>query len=182
GSGADMARGVAMDAAGNAFITGTTNSPNLPLSPGAFQNALKGSFDAFVAGFASSGGVMFSSYLGGSGSDRGHAITVDAGDRVYIAGQTFSTDFPAAYPAQATIMGDRDAFVVMLAPPYTAIGYSTFLGTGANDDGLGIAADKIGRAYLTGVKSYPWPASTGSSDAFVMRLSSADTAVDTDHD
>jgi hypothetical protein len=183
GSDVDVARAVAMDADGNAFVTGSTLSPNFPTSPGAIQPAPKGAFDAFVTGVAPNGGIFVSTYLGGSSSDRGHAIAVDAAKRVYIAGQTLSTDFPATHPAQTTIAGDRDAFVVMLPPPYTAIGYSTYLGTGDNDDGLGVAADKVGRAYLTGVKTYSWPATTGGSDGFVMRLSSsADTFVDADHD
>jgi len=85
-------------------------------------------------------------------------------------------------PAQAAVMGDRDAFVVMMPTPYNVIAYATYLGTGDSDDSLGVAADKNGRAYLTGVKTYSWPATTGASDAFVMRLSTGNDTVDTDQD
>ena len=70
----------------------------------------------------------------------------------------------------------------MLAPPYNAISYSTYLGGGHNDDALGVAADPIGRAYVTGATMYAWPDLAGASDAFVMRLSSGVAGVDSDGD
>lgn len=183
GSDIDSARAVTVDGSGNSFVTGSTQSANFPTTAGAAQPAAKGGVDAYLSIVTPSGGVSMSTFLGGSANDRGHAVTLDAQGRVYVAGQTMSTDFPAVKPAQATVRGDRDAFVVMLAAPYATIGYATYLGTGDSDDGLGVATDKVGRAYLTGVKTYSWPATTGASDAFVMRLSmDADTVVDNDHD
>jgi hypothetical protein len=182
GSNTDAARAVTVDSAGNSFLTGSTLSTNMPVSPGALQTVPKGGVEAFVSIVSPGGTFLMSTYLGGSGSDRGHAIAIDGSGRVYVAGQTMSTDFPAAKPAQPTIMGDRDAFLVMIPSPYTALGYATYLGTGDSDDSLGVAADRIGRAYLTGVKTYSWPATTGGSDAFVMRLSTGNDTTDTDHD
>ena len=88
-----------------------------------------------------SGTPVFSTYLGGTGSDRGRGITRDGANRLYVIGQTFSADFPSINPVQPKIGGNRDTFVVMLAPPYNAISYATYLGGGHNDDGLGVAAD-----------------------------------------
>ena len=90
--------------------------------------------------------MFFSTYLGGTGSDRGRGIARDGANRLYVIGQTFSADFPSINPVQPKIGGNRDTFVVMLAPPYDAITYATYLGGGHNDDGLGIAADNASAA------------------------------------
>jgi hypothetical protein len=182
GSAVDAARAVTVDGIGNTFLTGSTLSTNFPVTPQAGQSASHGGLDAFVSVLTPSGGLYQSTYLGGSGSDRGHAIALDGYARLYVAGQTMSTDFPVLNAAQPTIMGDRDAFIAMLPPPYVSPGYATYLGTGDNDDSLSVAADRIGRAYLTGVKTYSWPATTGNSDAFVMRLSTQNDVIDEDHD
>ena len=167
----DSAQAVTLDGIGRPMVIGTTASANFPVAFAA-QPALGGSLDAFVAGFPAGGGApAFSTYLGGTGSDRGRAITRDPADRLYVVGQTFSADFPSITPVQPKIGGNRDTFVAMLLPTYATISYSTFLGAGNNDDGLGVAADSRGRAYVTGATMYAFPDLAGASDAFVMRVS-----------
>jgi Beta-propeller repeat len=178
----DSAQAVTLDDQGRPIITGTTASTNFPVVA-AFQSGLAGGLDAFVAGFSNSGQSIFSTYLGGTGSDRGRGIARDGKNRLYVIGQTFSADFPSINPVQPKIGGNRDTFVVMLSPPaYNAITYATYLGGGHNDDGLGIAADSIGRAFVTGATMYAWPDLAGASDAFVMRLSSGAAGEDSDGD
>jgi hypothetical protein len=182
GNGIDSAQAVTLDSQLQALLTGTTASTNFPLlAP--IQYSLGGPLDAFATGFLNSGQLLFSTYLGGTGSDRGRGVACDGADRLYVIGQTFSADFPSINPVQPKIGGNRDTFVVMFQPAaYDTIAYSTYLGSGHNDDGLGIAADRIGRAYVTGATMYAWPDLAGASDAFVMRLSSGVAGVDDDHD
>lgn len=182
GTDVDAAQGVTIDSTGGSLVTGSTASPDFQIVNGA-QPTIGGSLDAFVARFPGNGGPpTFSTFLGGSGSDRGRAIARDTADRIYVVGQTFSANFPVVNPVQPTIGGNRDTFIAMLAPPYTAITYSTYLGGSNNDDGLGIAADALGRAYVTGATLFAWPDLAGESDAFVLRVSSGAAGVDTDGD
>ena len=90
------------------------------------------------------GGLLFSTYLGGSGLDEGTGIAIDAARNVYVTGTTRSTDFPRASPFQAAIGGNTDAFVAKLNPAGSALLYSSFLGGSATDSALAIAADPAG--------------------------------------
>jgi hypothetical protein len=181
GADIDSAQAVTLDLAGRALVAGTTASTNFPLH-NPIQSGLGGALDAFVAAFDGAGQPYLSTYLGGSGSDRARGITLDGAGRLYVVGQTFSPDFPSVNPVQLKSGGNRDTFVAMLAFPYSAITYATYLGGGHNDDALGVAADQIGRAYITGATMYAWPDLAGASDAFVMRLSSGEAGVDSDGD
>jgi hypothetical protein len=181
GSDIDSAQAVTIDGLNRSMVTGTTASSNFPVAFAA-QSSHGGGLDAFVAGFqAAAGFADFSTYLGGTGSDRGRGIVRDAHERLYIVGQTFSADFPSINPAQPKIGGNRDTFVVMMLPSYATISYATYLGGGNNDDGLAVAADTKGRAYVTGATTYAYPDLAGASDAFVMRLS-AGAIGDNDND
>jgi Beta-propeller repeat len=126
GSAADQGNGIAVDSAGSAYLTGSTDSTNFPLaSP--FQMAQAGNGDAFVAKANAAGsGVVYSSYLGGSGGDLGAGIAVDSGGSAYLTGYTFSGDFPTASPLQGTFAGTVDAFVTKVAEPATGIAVRSF--------------------------------------------------------
>ncbi len=171
-----------LDAANQPIVTGTTASTNFPIRGRRSRARSAARSTRSSPGFQTNGQRSSRPILGGTGSDRGRGIARDAANRLYVIGQTFSADFPSINPVQPKIGGNRDTFVVMLAPPYDAISYSTYLGGGHNDDGLGIAADAIGRAYVTGATMYAWPDLAGASDAFVMRLSSGTAGVDSDSD
>jgi len=125
GSGYDSGAAIALDVPGNAYITGFTRSPNFPATAGAFQTICGTSgtcngyfWDAFVTKLNSSGMLVYSSFLGGSGNDMGKAIAVDASGSAYVVGQTFSNNFPTTAGAfKTTYGGTGDAFVAKVSRP-----------------------------------------------------------------
>jgi Bacterial Ig-like domain (group 3)/Abnormal spindle-like microcephaly-assoc'd, ASPM-SPD-2-Hydin/Beta-propeller repeat len=143
--------GIATDAAGNAYVTGYTDSTDFP-TVHAFQPAYGGGVsDAFVAKINASGSAfIYSTYLGGSGDDEGAGIAADSAGNAYVTGGTSSTDFPTANALQPTNHGGYDAFVTKINAGGSALVYSTYLGGGGDDDGRGIAVDSAGNAYVTG--------------------------------
>ncbi len=178
GSGQDNAGGIAVDAAGNAYVAGFTGSTDFP-TRNARQTANAGRFNAFVAKLDPSGHLVFSTYLGGSAGDYASGIAVAASGAIYVAGVATSPDFPVADAVQSTHRGAADAFVARLDASATEIAFSTFLG-GAGDDGAtGLALDGSGDVYVTGVTSSrdfptarPFQPSFGGGlfDGFVARL------------
>src|SRR5438876_7867478 len=147
GSARDSGRGIAVDAAGNAYVTGGA-SPDFPTTPGAFQPSSPGG--AFVTKLNPTGsGLVYSTFLGSSGE--GEGIAVDAAGNAYVTGVTDSTDFPTTPGAfQTALGGDQDGFVTKLNPTGSALLYSTYLGGSAADRGLRLAVDVAGNAYVTG--------------------------------
>src|SRR2546425_915295 len=134
GSADDIGLGIAVDAAGNAYVVGDTDSANFPVTAGAFQTTLNGSADAFVTKLNSTGSVLlYSTYLGGSGSDGtagfGGNIAVDPLTNAYVVGTTDSTDFPVTVGAfQTNLHGSGDAFVTKLNPTGPGLVYSPYPG------------------------------------------------------
>jgi hypothetical protein len=115
GNGFDGGFGIGVDSSGNAYVTGSTESPDFPnVSPiQAFSG--DGSFDAFVAKLNPAGAALvYSTYLGGSGSNDGEGIAVDSSGNAYVTGSTDSTNFPTANPLQAFSGGQADAFVAKI--------------------------------------------------------------------
>jgi hypothetical protein len=164
--------GIAVDPLGNAYITGETESPNFPTTPGALStscaavpsNAPIGKIcsggDAFVTKISPDGSALvYSTYLNGNGFDVGRGIAVDSRGNAYVTGFTGSTNFPTVNAVQAVFgggdFGDFDAFVVKLNPMGSALQYSTFLGGKGNDGGYGIAVDGTGNAYVVGRTGSP---------------------------
>ena len=153
GSGEDSASGIALDSAGNAYVTGATASTDFPTTAGSFQTSCAGSScgDAFVAKLNSTGSTLvYSTYLGGSQYEYSAAIAADNGGNAYVTGYTASPDFPTRNPLQATYSGGWDVFVTKFDPTGSSLVYSTYLGGPKNDFGYGIAADGEGNAYVTG--------------------------------
>ncbi len=186
--GSSIERGfdIAVDAAGNAYLTGRTQSPNFPrVNP--VQQVLRGFEDAFVAKLNAAGSALiFSTYLGGSGGDDGHSIALDGDGNIYVTGGTASTDFPTANPLQQAYGGGNvDAFVAKLNAAGSALVYSTYLGGNNTDHPEGIAVDASGNAYVTGntnSTNFPTanplrPALSGPLDAFVTMLNAAGNAL-----
>jgi len=185
GSGFDTGRSISVDADGNTYTTGYTSSVNFPTA-NPLQPNFGGSDDAFVVKLDSTGSrLVYSTYLGGSRSDKGHGIAVDAGGNAYVTGQTRSTNFPTANPLQSSNGGFTDAFVTKLNSVGSALLYSTYLGGSRVDEGRGIAVDKDGSAYVVGrtfSSNFPTvnplqPFNKGSSDAFVAKLTPRGTAL-----
>lgn len=177
GAGHDAAQAVTLDTAGVAHVGGSTASADFPASSTAGPTGT--SMDAFAASYAPSGLRLLALRLGGSGMDRARSIAVDA-TGVYLAGQTASANFPVVRPAQVSVAGNRDAFVVMLRGE--AIVYATYVGTSGNDDATGVAVDGVGRVVLTGMLQVSGSMNRGPTDAFLFRLSSGDEGTDTDND
>jgi hypothetical protein len=152
GSGYDAGTAIAVDASGNAYVTGFTRSTNFPVTVGSLQTGCgttgtcNGYFwDAFVTKLTVNGQIVYSSYLGGSGNDMGKAIAVDASGAAYVEGQTFSSNFPTTAGAfKTTYGGAGDAFVAKVSPGGTSLQYSTYLGGSGTDNVEGIALDSSG--------------------------------------
>ena len=129
GTSNDEGLGIAVDAAGNAYVTGTTISADFPVSSIAGRARGAGVTDAFVAKLDPTGTtLLYSTYLGGSGDDTGNAIAVDVNGNAYVAGSTTSGNFPVLVAFQGTNRGLSDAFVTKLNPSGSALVYSTYLG------------------------------------------------------
>ncbi|MBS5955557.1 MAG: SBBP repeat-containing protein [Clostridiales bacterium] len=147
GSLTDQCRGIAVDTQGCAHVVGDTTSIDFPVTPGAFQTTNAGVSNVFVTKFSSDGSsLIYSTYLGGSGTDLGYAIALDAQDCSYVTGQTASANFPITPGAFQTTAGG--IFVTKLAVDGDSLIYSTFLGSGGT--GFGIAVDSQGCSYVTG--------------------------------
>jgi hypothetical protein len=175
----DFGYGIAVDVAGNARITGFTSGPNFPTFNAVQPNYSSGG-DAFAAGFVSNGTLVFSTYLGGTGTDFGQGIAFDPGGNLYIAGYTNSTDLPTVNPFQAAYGGGaQDAFVVKLGPNGSPMVYASYLGGALDDRAFGVASDADGGMIVIGTTfsaNFPvavplQPALDGGSDAFITVLS-----------
>jgi len=151
GGGGDIGAAIAVDASGDAYLTGSTNSTDFPVDR-ALQPHKGGGNDAFVAELDPSGGtLLYGTYLGGAGEDAGRAIALNSAGDLYVAGQTASTNFPVAQALQTSYKGgDGDGFVTVLAPDRTHTVYSTYLGGAGLDTVNGIAVDGANNAYVAG--------------------------------
>ena len=172
GSGHDSSNAIAIDGAGNAYVTGYTDSGDFPVAQGALQSKLlqgcvgpSTQGDAFVAKIAASGGaLLFSTYLGGTCADQGMGIAVDAGGSVYVAGVTSSPDFPVTANALRATYGGvvNSGFLARLTANGDRLMYATFLGTGWGDVAQAVAVDDKGNANFRIPESIPgigaWPA------------------------
>ena len=149
-------KGIAVDAAGNAYVTGDTQATDFPTTPGAFQTGQGGSSfssDAFVAKLDSTGSALvYSTYLGGSGNDVSNGIVVDTAGNAYVTGSTVSLNFPTTPGAFQLARGccGSDAFVAKLNSTGSNLIYSTYLGGNDTEWGSGIAVDADGNAYVAG--------------------------------
>jgi hypothetical protein len=182
--GNDYGDAIAVDAGGNAYVAGTT-SGKFPTTTGAYQPSFGGGNDAFVVKLNPSGtGLLYSTYIGGSGYDQGSGIAVDSGGNAYITGTT-TGDFPTTNGAyQTSFSGSQAIFATKLNPSGNGLVYSTYIGT-ANTGGSGIAIDGDGDAFITGYALAGLPTTSGAyqttfsgtEDAFVLKLNPAGTGL-----
>jgi hypothetical protein len=166
GSDTDVGNGIGV-AAGRAYVTGVTFSPDFPTTTGAFQRAYGGGDgelgDGFVTELSKDGSALvYSTYLGGSGGDQSNDVRVESGN-AYVTGITRSTDFPTTGGAfQQTNHGGLDVFVTKLARDGSALSYSTLLG-GSDDEESERLALEGGRVYVTGLtRSSDFPTTPGA--------------------
>ncbi len=161
GSKSDIGKAIAVDSGGNAYVAGHTQSPDFPVTLGAFQSKLSQDSselfwgDAFVLKLNASGsGLVYSTYLGGEMLDEANSIALGPGNEAFVAGRTESTDFPTtegAYQTDSSMWIGTDGFVTRLDREGKKLVYSTYLGGKNNDAVNGIAVDGFGAAYVTGV-------------------------------
>ncbi len=188
GGGTQEGSGIAVDPAGNAYVTGFTSSPNFPTTAGAYDVSYNGYEDGFFAKLNPTGtALLYSTYVGGRGEDLPHGIAIDGNGGAYIAGYTNSTNFPTTPGSyEPASRGGYEGFVAKLNPTGTALAYSTYLGGSSADFAVSIAVDAAGSAYVTGgtlSSDYPTtpgafgPALNGSYDAFVTKLSPEGSAL-----
>jgi hypothetical protein len=175
GPGGDFGYGIAVDSTGAAYVTGLTTGgfPTLNASQNIYGG---GNSDGFVVKLGPTGALVYETYLGGTGDDRGNGIAVDSAGAAYVTGAT-NGGFPTLNATQNTFGGVVDAFATKLGPTGT-LAYSTYLGGTGNDQGIAIATDGSGAAYVTGTTSGGFPTLNASqntyggstSDAFVVKL------------
>jgi len=192
GSGDDEGHSIAVDSAGNAYVTGVTTSAQATFPETAGPDlTYNGRTDAFVAKIKADGsGLVYAGYIGGDGDDAGHSIAVDASGNAYVTGWTTSTQatFPVLGGLDATFNGAIDAFVAKINPSGTALTYCGYIGGDDEDEGLGIAVDGIGKAYVTGLTASteatfpklvgPGLLFKGAIDAFVARVKADGSGLD----
>lgn len=185
GSGYDAAQGIAIDALGNAYVAGFTQSSDFPtISP--FQSTLLGTQNAFVAKLSPSGTTLLgSTYLGGSENDAASGIAVDALGDVYVAGYTQSVDFHTKHAFQKVLQGTQNAFATELAPSFDTLTFSTYLGGSGSDTANAIALDASGDLFLAGASTSadfpvqgPYQSSNaGHQDAFVAEIAAGGSSL-----
>src|SRR5262249_54351675 len=151
----DKAYGIAVDAVGNSYVTGETLSSNFPTQDG-YDPSANGGTDVFVSKLNARGNdVVYSTYLGGSGDDKGYAIAVDPAGSAYVTGVTPS-GFPTtdgAYKTTEPAAGVNHGFLTKLSASGDALVYSSYVGggsTGIYQEGRGVAVSPDGVAYVTG--------------------------------
>ncbi len=182
GSDGDRANAIAIDpAAGNVFVAGWTKSTNFPTAGSPFQSSYNGGESAFVSKLNPNlSQLLASTFLGGSGGNRANAIAIDPAGNVFVAGETWSNDFPTeGSPFQSSYNGSGDAFVSKLNPNLSQLQYSTFLGGNDIDSAYAIAIDSTGNVFVAGEtlsNNFPTEGSPyqdtlgGDYDAFIGKL------------
>ena len=184
--GTNVGSGVAVDDAGNVYLSGSTSSTDLPTA-NAFQPVLSGGSDGFVTKMNSTGSALiYSTYLGGSGEDSARPIALDDAGNAVLGGQTDSMDFPVANALQPFGGGDADGFVTKLNSTGSGFIYSTYLGGNDSDQVRGIAVDAVGNVYVAGITfSTDFPTANalqpvfggGRQDVFITKLNSTGSAL-----
>jgi hypothetical protein len=176
GSDSDYATGLAVDASGNAYVTGETVSTDFP-TQNAYQTAQSGQ-DIFVTKLSPAVNLVFSTYLGGDDDDYVRGIAVDAGGHAYLTGCTHSADFPTLDAFQSGPGSLQDSYVTKFAADGASLVYSTYLGGEGVECGSGIVVDENDHALVTGLTGSPdfptqspYQAYLGYGDVFVTEFS-----------
>jgi hypothetical protein len=184
GSSNDFAYDIAVDSSGSMYVAGETASLNFPTAA-PLQGTKAGGIDAFITKLSATGALVYSTYLGGSATDRAYGVAVDGTGNAYLTGSTGSTNFPTVNAAQSGNAGLTDAFIAKLNSTGSALLYSTYLGGGNDDYGNDIAVSS-GRAYVVGdttsidlptVDGFQLAFGGGSTDAFVVKLDATGSAL-----
>lgn len=163
------------------FVAGWTRSANFPVPGTPFDGTYAASDDSFVTKLnPNTGQILYSTYIGGTGSDGVIGMVVDATGRAYVSGGTLSNNFPTTANRVQAYRGGVDAFVSRLSPDGSTLEYSTYVGGSSTEEGVAIAIDADGAVYLTGyTHSLNFPAVNafrtktadgGSADAYIVKF------------
>jgi MYXO-CTERM domain-containing protein len=187
----DSAKAIAVDASGNAFITGQTQSTDFPTAGRPYQPANAGAGNAFVAKLARNGeSLVYSTYLGGMGFDSAAAIALDSLGDAYVAGYTQSPDFPTMNPFESSLMGAQNAFLAELSPDGSSLLAGTYFGGEVDDAANALTLDASGDVWVAGYTQSTWQSSdfpnkhpfqenlAGPQNAFVAEFSAGVGALD----
>lgn len=193
GNGDEFGREVVVDAVGNAYISGQTDSTEttFPVTVGPDLIYNGGTSDAFVAKVNATGtALVYAGYIGGNGSETSYGLAVDGPGNAYVVGQTDSAQgtFPETVGPDLTWNGGDDAFVVKVNSTGTTLVYAGYIGGASNDAAYAVEVDAAGKAYITGETASDqttFPVSVGpdliynggTSDAFVAQVNLAGTAL-----
>jgi Beta-propeller repeat len=168
---------IAVDAAGNIYVTGTTESTDFP-TMSAVQSTNRGMDDVFLTKFNPQGGMIYSTYLGGAADDHGLSVAADTNGNAYVTGETKSTNFPTMTPFQPAFGGGTgvgDAFLSKIGPNGNSLVLSTYLGGALGDRGNAVAVDELNRPVVVGFASNGFPLKNAfrnfeGQDAFVTKF------------
>lgn len=181
GSGSDIVLDVSVAGSGNVFISGSTDSADFPTTANGFDRTYNGGRDGFLAELSADGtALLYATYLGGSGRDEAAHIALSTAGQVYLAGPTFSSDFPTTPGAYrpAIVGGGSNIFVSRLDLGAGALVFSTYLGGGLDDSATDMTVDPAGNAIVVGAtdsQDFPttaaaFDASLAGTDGFVVKL------------
>ena len=183
GSDHDYASGIALDAGGDVWITGWTDSPEFPTTADAYQPTRAGFREAFVMKLAADdGSLLYSTYLGGEYTDQGGDIAIGPGGNIYLTGTTASMEFPTVAPYQDHLNGNSyaftDAFIAILSADGSELLYSSYFGGSEDDWAYGVELGENGEIHIAGttesvdlpVADPVQPAFAGVSDLFLCSL------------
>ncbi|MEO0091214.1 MAG: SBBP repeat-containing protein [candidate division WOR-3 bacterium] len=195
----DYGRSIAVDNSGNVFITGNTSSSNFPTYDAGgnayYQSTIAGGDDAFILKFNNSGIRLWATYYGGSAGDIARSITVSNAGKIFITGNTLSSNLPTFNPGagayyQGTLAGGHDAFIL----GFNNAGireWATYYGGTSTDYGMSIATDVAGNIFLTGFtlssnfptynpggNAYYQATNAGSYDAYILKFAAPYTAIE----
>jgi len=189
GSLRDEIRGLKLDAQGNIYVSGATESADFPTTAGAVQETLNGPVDAFVSKLLPDGsGFVYSTLFGGPGVDNGRKLDIDAAGAVYLAGEVNSPSFPATPGAfQTQPGGQSDAFVAKINPAGSAVEWATYFGGNGSELSTDIETDPSGGVLIAGSSNstdFPGTANAfqqsrvGLGDGFIARFTGDGSTVD----
>ncbi len=186
----DVGTDIALNADGDVYVTGWTDSGDFPITPDALQSTSAGFRDVFVMILSGvDGEILYSTLLGGDYTDQGGGIALGANEEIYLAGTTTSMDFPTVDPLQGGLNGSTyafsDAFVTKLSADGQTILYSTYLGGGHDEGAQDIELDADGSIYIAGTThSSDYPTQNpiqatlmGAPDLFATKISAAGDAI-----
>jgi len=195
----DEVNDIAVDAAGNTYVVGTTKSSSFPTTRGAYDVTANSGDDVFVTKLNASGDrLIYSTYLGGSGDDAGFGIDIDSSGNAYVVGRTSAASFPTANSFRTTFGGNTDGFITKIGSSGTSLVYSALIGGWSQDGAYDVVVDSSGRAIVTGYAGWFWsnwgnqwrfPTTSGAYDrtfngnqntydVFLMRVSASGGSMD----